>query len=441
MVQRAEFEHAMNPSERDRASYFHDRFVPISEAGQWQLVEGDAEIVPGISVVRIPGHNADIQAVKISGGGKHLLFVADMLPTRHHLPLAWMHGYDLYPMQTLETKRKWIAEIVKHGWIVAFGHDPEHPAATLHEHDGKIEFEPVDLATLIRSLGEKFEMAPQTIEKRGSAKSSRNAPRAAIGIIGGSGLYSMSGLSDTREVRMKTPFGEPSDAFVLGTLEGKRVAFLARHGRGHRILPGEINYRANIYAMKLLGVERIISVSAVGSLREDLRPGEFLVPDQFVDRTRLRVSTFFGGGFVAHVAFAHPTCAQVSRYLADACVHRAASRFTGSGTYVCMEGPQFSTLAEANMHRQLHFDVIGMTNATEAKLAREAEICYATIAMITDYDCWHPEHDSVTVTQIIATLNQNAENAQSVLREAVRPCPRIVAANAARRCSMRLSRI
>ena len=220
-------------------------------------------------------------------------------------------------------------------------------------------------------------------------KESRTGLQASIGIIGGSGLYSMAGLTSPREIKVKTPFGEPSEAIVLGTLEGKRVAFLARHGRGHRILPGEINYRANIYAMKLLGVERIISVSAVGSLQEDLRPGEFLVPDQFVDRTRQRVSTFFGEGLVAHVSFAHPTCAQVSGALADASVH-CAVKVHRRGTYICMEGPQFSTLAEANMHRQLHFEVVGMTNATEAKLAREAEICYSTIAMITDYDCWHP---------------------------------------------------
>jgi 5'-methylthioadenosine phosphorylase len=250
-------------------------------------------------------------------------------------------------------------------------------------------------------------------------KQSKTATQASIGIIGGSGLYSMAGLTSPREIKVKTPFGEPSEAIVLGTLEGKRVAFLARHGRGHRILPGEINYRANIYAMKLLGVERIISVSAVGSLQEDLRPGEFLVPDQFVDRTRHRVSTFFGEGLVAHVSFAHPTCPQVSAALADASVH-CGVKVHRRGTYICMEGPQFSTLAEANMHRQLHFEVVGMTNATEAKLAREAELCYSTIAMITDYDCWHPEHESVTAAQIIALLNQNAENAQRVLREAVR---------------------
>jgi 5'-methylthioadenosine phosphorylase len=255
-----------------------------------------------------------------------------------------------------------------------------------------------------------------------AAKSKRANTQAEIGIIGGSGLYSMNGLTKTREIKVKTPFGEPSDAIVLGMLEGKRVAFLARHGRGHRILPGEINFRANVYAMKLLGVERIISVSAVGSLMEDLQPGEFLVPDQFVDRTKNRVSTFFGDGLVAHVGFDKPTCGQVSGVLADASVH-CGVMVHRKGTYVCIEGPQFSTLAEAHMHRQLKFEVIGMTNVTEAKLAREAEICYATIAMITDFDCWHPGHESVTASQIIATLVQNAENAQRVLREAVRAVP------------------
>ena len=248
------------------------------------------------------------------------------------------------------------------------------------------------------------------------------ANSTSIGIIGGSGLYTMGGLTGTRKLRVKTPFGEPSDDLVLGTLEGKRVAFLARHGRGHRILPSEINYRANIYAMKLLGVERIISASAVGSLKEDLRPGEFLVPDQFFDRTKNRASTFFGEGIVAHVAFAHPTCGQLSAVLADACAEEAV-KVHRRGTYICIEGPQFSTLAEAEVNRQLRFDVIGMTNLTEAKLAREAEICYATIAMITDYDCWHPDHESVTAAEIIVTLNQNAANAQKVLRAAVRELP------------------
>jgi 5'-methylthioadenosine phosphorylase len=257
-------------------------------------------------------------------------------------------------------------------------------------------------------------------KKASAGKGEANS--TSIGIIGGSGLYTMGGLTGTRELRVKTPFGEPSDDLVLGTLEGKRVAFLARHGRGHRILPSEINYRANIYAMKLLGVERIISASAVGSLKEDLRPGEFLVPDQFFDRTKNRASTFFGEGIVAHVAFAHPTCGQLSAVLADACAEEAV-KVHRRGTYICIEGPQFSTLAEAEVNRQLRFDVIGMTNLTEAKLAREAEICYATIAMITDYDCWHPDHESVTAAEIIATLNQNAANAQKVLRAAVRELP------------------
>jgi 5'-methylthioadenosine phosphorylase len=259
--------------------------------------------------------------------------------------------------------------------------------------------------------------------KKAKGKSARTKePLAEIGVIGGSGLYEMSGLSNTRELHVKTPFGDPSDKIVLGNFEGKRVAFLARHGRGHRILPSELNFRANIYAMKLLGVQRIISVSAVGSLQENLRPGEFLVPDQFFDSTKGRISTFFGNGLVAHVAFDKPTCGQLSTVLADACVSTAVPVHR-KGTYINMEGPQFSTLAEAHFHRAQKFDVIGMTNVTEAKLAREAEICYATIAMITDYDCWHPEHESVTASQIIATLNQNSTNAQNVVREAVKTMP------------------
>src|SRR5213082_2581531 len=260
-------------------------------------------------------------------------------------------------------------------------------------------------------------------KKASRSKSAKSATRATIGIIGGSGLYAMSGLSEAREIHVKTPFGEPSDGIVLGTLEGKRVAFLARHGRGHRILPGEINYRANVYAMKLLGVELIISVSAVCSLKEDLRPGEFLVPDQFFDRTKNRKSTFFGEGIVAHVAFAHPTCGQLSGVLADACVHQAVVVHR-RGTYICIEGPQFSTLAEAEVHRQLHFDVIGMTNVTEARLAREAEICYATIAMITDYDCWHSDHDVVTVADVIKVLTANAEKAKRLVTRLATDFPR-----------------
>ena len=240
-----------------------------------------------------------------------------------------------------------------------------------------------------------------------------------IGIIGGSGLYQMTGLSDTREVRVKTPFGDPSDAIVIGTLEGKRVAFLARHGRGHLYSPSEINYRANICAMKMLGVERIISVSAVGSLRDDLPPLDFVIPDQFFDRTRGRVATFFSGGIVAHVGFDRPTCTHLSAHVADACQRTGVKAHRG-GTYVCMEGPQFSTVAESNTYRQLRFDVIGMTNLTEAKLAREAEICYSTIAMVTDYDCWHPQHDAVSVSEIIENLTRNTANVQKALHEVVR---------------------
>ncbi len=246
---------------------------------------------------------------------------------------------------------------------------------------------------------------------------------AEIGIIGGSGLYSMPGLSHTREERVTTPFGEPSDAFVLGELEGRKVAFLARHGRGHKLLPSELNFRANIYALKKLGVERILSVSAVGSLKEEHKPTDFVVPDQFIDRTFHRESTFFGQGIVAHVAFGDPVCATVAKTIVDACT---AAEVTGKpgGTYVCMEGPQFSTRAESNLYRSWGADVIGMTNLQEAKLAREAEICYATMAMVTDYDCWREGHDDVTVEQIVAVLNQNAANAAKVVRAAVAAMPK-----------------
>jgi len=245
---------------------------------------------------------------------------------------------------------------------------------------------------------------------------------AEIGIIGGSGLYAMPGLTAVREVRVETPFGEPSDAFVLGELEGRKVAFLARHGRGHRLLPSELNFRANIYAMKKLGVERIISLSAVGSLKEEHKPTDFVIPDQFIDRTFHRVSTFFGDGLVAHVAFGDPVCAAVGKAIADGCASEGVIGKRG-GTYVCMEGPQFSTRAESNLYRSWGADVIGMTNLQEAKLAREAEICYATVAMVTDYDCWREGHDDVTVEQIVAVLHQNAANACKVMKAAVAAMP------------------
>jgi 5'-methylthioadenosine phosphorylase len=247
-------------------------------------------------------------------------------------------------------------------------------------------------------------------------------PQAEIGIIGGSGLYSIPGLSDMREVKQDTPFGDPSDAYVLGTLAGHKVAFLARHGRGHRILPTELNFRANVYGFKQLGVERIVSISAVGSLKEEHKPLEFVIPDQFFDRTRHRVDTFFGNGIVAHIAFADPVCPQLSQVVETACKKAGVTGKRG-GTYLNMEGPQFSTKAESNIYRSWGMDVIGMTNLQEAKLAREAEICYVTVAMVTDYDCWHPHHDSVTVDQVVAVLVKNAENAANVVRETIAAMP------------------
>jgi 5'-methylthioadenosine phosphorylase len=246
--------------------------------------------------------------------------------------------------------------------------------------------------------------------------------QAEIGIIGGSGLYSMPGFTDAKELRQQTPFGDPSDAYVLGTLAGRKVAFLARHGRGHLISPSELNFRANIYGFKQLGVERIVSVSAVGSLKEEHKPLDFVIPDQFFDRTRHRIDTFFGDGVVAHISFADPICAEMAAVVQSACRQAGVTGKRG-GTYVCMEGPQFSTKAESNVYRGWGMDVIGMTNLQEAKLAREAEICYVTIAMVTDYDCWHPHHESVTVDQVVAVLVKNAENASSVVRETVAALP------------------
>jgi 5'-methylthioadenosine phosphorylase len=246
--------------------------------------------------------------------------------------------------------------------------------------------------------------------------------QAEIGIIGGSGLYHMPGFSDVHEVRQQTPFGDPSDAYILGTLEGRKVAFLARHSRGHLLLPSELNFRANIYGFKQLGVERIISVSAVGSLKEEHKPLDFVIPDQFFDRTRHRVDTFFGNGIVAHIGFGDPVCPELAKSVAKACKTACVTGKPG-GTYVCMEGPQFSTKAESNVYRSWGADVIGMTNLQEAKLAREAEICYVTIAMVTDYDCWHPHHDAVTVEQIISVLVKNAENAAKVVKATVGAMP------------------
>ncbi len=250
---------------------------------------------------------------------------------------------------------------------------------------------------------------------------------ARIGVIGGSGLYAMEGLTIVEERRLDTPFGEPSDAYIIGLLEGTRVAFLPRHGRGHRLLPTELNYRANLFGMKMLGVEHILSVSAVGSMKIAYKPTDIVVPDQFFDRTRHRPDTFFGDGLVAHVSMAHPVCGRLADLLGTAAAQAGATVHQG-GTYLCMEGPQFSTRAESLIYRQWGVDVIGMTNLQEAKLAREAEMCYATLAMVTDYDCWHEEEEAVSVEAVIAVLKQNASTAQEVLRRAVQALARPEAA-------------
>jgi 5'-methylthioadenosine phosphorylase len=253
-------------------------------------------------------------------------------------------------------------------------------------------------------------------------KRSPGPEKVSIGIIGGSGLYDMEGLTRVKSVTVATPFGRPSDDYVIGTLHGKRVAFLPRHGRGHRILPTDINYRANIYGMKKLGAGRIISVSAVGSMKEEIRPGDIVIPDQFYDHTKHRRSTFFGNGVVAHVGMADPVCAGLCEVLIEAGV-RAGAAVHRRGTYICMEGPQFSTKAESLTYRKWDVDVIGMTNATEAKLAREAEICYSTIALATDYDCWHHSEEAVTVEAVLAVMKKNIETSKSMIREAVRMLP------------------
>ena len=253
-------------------------------------------------------------------------------------------------------------------------------------------------------------------------KQRAKAEKISIGVIGGSGLYEMEGLTKIKSVKISTPFGKPSDEYLVGTLHGKRVAFLPRHGKGHRILPTEINYRANIYGMKKLGVERIISVSAVGSMKEEIKPGDIVLPDQFYDHTKHRTSTFFGNGAVAHVSMAEPICGCLAAVLADAGAAVGAVLHRG-GTYLCMEGPQFSSRGESLVYRTWNVDVIGMTNATEAKLAREAEICYSTIALATDYDCWHHSEEAVTVEAVLAVMKKNIETSKAMIREAVKMLP------------------
>ncbi len=246
--------------------------------------------------------------------------------------------------------------------------------------------------------------------------------QAEIGIIGGSGLYDIPGLEDKSESQIDTPFGSPSDAYILGRLEGKRVAFLARHGRGHRILPTELNFRANIYGFKMLGVKRILSASAVGSLKLEHEPMDFVLPDQFVDRTSQRVSTFFGEGIVAHISLADPTCSQLARQV-EVAAGKINFPIKRGGSYVCIEGPAFSTRAESELYRSWGMDLIGMTNLQEAKLAREAEVCYVTIAMVTDYDCWHADEEPVTVGVLLGYLEKNSGNAQNVIKEVLKILP------------------
>jgi 5'-methylthioadenosine phosphorylase len=253
-------------------------------------------------------------------------------------------------------------------------------------------------------------------------RTARAAPEPAVGVIGGSGLYEMEGIEDIRWLKVKTPFGDPSDAYCTGRFGGRRVIFLPRHGRGHRLMPSELNYRANIYGMKTLGARTLLSISAVGSMKEDIHPLELVVPDQFYDHTKRRVTSFFGDGIVAHVGMAHPVCGEVAAALAKAGAEVGARVHRG-GTYICIEGPQFSTKGESEVYRRWGMSVIGMTNMPEAKLAREAELCYATLALVTDYDVWHEEHDAVTVETVIANLMKNVATAKEVLRRVIPSVP------------------
>lgn len=366
--------------------------VIVETVGVGQAEVEIASLARVTVVVMVPGMGDDIQAIKAG-----LMEIADVFA---------VNKADHPGAERLEREIRAAAELGPrpNGWL------PPVVRTVATEGAG--------IAELLAAIDEQTRRNPaRTPFHQGDARL-----KARIGIIGGSGLYSMPGFEAQEEVVLETPFGKPSDAYVVGELCGRKVAFLARHGRGHRFSPSEINYRANIYGMKCLGVERIVSLSAVGSLKEEHRPLDFVIPDQFFDRTRGRVSTFFGDGLVAHISFADPVCPQLSEVVLGACRAAGVNAKKG-GTYLCMEGPAFSTQAESNLYRSWGMDVIGMTNLQEAKLAREAEICYVTVAMVTDYDCWHPAHDAVTVNEIIANLTKNAENACQVVREAVAAMP------------------
>jgi 5'-methylthioadenosine phosphorylase len=368
-------------------------YVLIETVGVGQDEVDVAALAQVTVVVLVPGMGDDVQAIKAG-----IMEIADVFA---------INKSDQPGAEQVERE-------VKQMLSLSDGHQPEIVKTVASEGSGVVQL----IDAIERSAGK---LSPtQTSAVR--THSGGLKLKAEIGIIGGSGLYSMPGFDVQEEAVIETPFGRPSDNYVLGTLAGRKVAFLARHGRGHRISPSELNFRANIYGMKALGVERIISLSAVGSLKEEHHPLEFVIPNQFFDRTRGRISTFFGEGLVAHISFADPVCPELSAVAAEACASAGVTAKRG-GTYLCMEGPAFSTKAESNVYRNWGMDVIGMTNLQEAKLAREAEICYVTVAMVTDYDCWHSDHAAVTVNEIIANLTKNAENACRVVAAAVAAMP------------------
>jgi 5'-methylthioadenosine phosphorylase len=365
-------------------------FVIIETVGVGQAEVEIAAVAQVTVVVLVPGMGDDVQAIKAG-----IMEIADIFV---------INKSDQPGTDRMER------EIQSALSLAQDGHKP--PIVRTIATDG------TGVAELLQAVGSPARpLAPSPAQPKGG-----HNLNIEIGIIGGSGLYHMPGFEAQEEVVVETPFGAPSDNLVVGKLAGHSVAFLTRHGRGHRISPSELNFRANIYAMKSLGVERIISLSAVGSLKEEHKPLDFVIPDQFVDRTRGRISTFFGEGLVAHIGFSDPICPQLAQVVSEACA-AAGVTATKGGSYLCMEGPAFSTRAESNLYRSWGMDVIGMTNLQEAKLAREAEICYVTVAMVTDYDCWHPEHDAVTVTDIVANLVKNAGNACKVVAAAVERMP------------------
>jgi 5'-methylthioadenosine phosphorylase len=417
-------------------------YVIIETVGVGQAEIAIAGIAQVTVVVLVPGMGDDVQALKAG-----ILEIADVFAiNKSDQPGADRVERELQAMMGLADGRKppivktvatdgaGIGELLESIRTVPVGHPGQERSPTasaapsagrrdtgVESPDQTIGPAPAGRETHPTQPDQTTGLAP-THRETHPTYSGEPKVKAEIGIIGGSGLYTMPGFEAAEEVVMQTPFGDPSDNYVLGTLAGRRVAFLSRHGRGHRISPSELNFRANIYGMKSLGVERIVSLSAVGSLKEEHRPLDFVIPDQFFDRTRGRISTFFGEGLVAHISFADPICPQMADVLAGACATAGVNARKG-GTYLCMEGPAFSTKAESNVYRSWGMDVIGMTNLQEAKLAREAEICYVTVAMVTDYDCWHPQHDAVTVNDIIANLVQNAAHACAVVAAAVAALP------------------